>query len=354
MHIYEYLFTALIIFSILLASFSMVSVISEPSRIVSEKEQFKVAAQKLMTQILLGPGDPPEWGSNLTSENDLKTFGLSKYSETTRETYVLDTDKVLRLNNTLLKLDNTRSLFISPSFLRNLLNLGNEYGLALEFSPVLFVNVNRIFGSDKYEVKVNSENGGLPITGANVTARMYYYDVYNKKIANTDVVVSQTSYNGQCVVEFDGLHSEMKILTLVVEYYGVRIVKVFPTDPNLEKAYLFGEYLFLNKTCIPTDQAYEILVTRKAGRYAIEVVETRLDRIDDGKFKLAYVEPSTVALLTVSEDGRNFILALRETTLSYSLTQNVWSFPFAYSLERTALIGGSFYVVRLYLWRMSW
>ena len=38
----------------------------------------------------------------------------------------------------------------------------------------------------------------------------------------------------------------------------------------------------------------------------------------------------------------------------YSSIQDVVSFPFAYSLERSVIIGNSAYVARLYLWRMVW
>jgi len=352
MHIYEYLFTAIIILSMLFASSTMITTLSEPSRNVSEREQLKITAQKLMAQILLDPGDPADWGNDLTVEGNLKTFGLAKHSETTRDAYVLDPYKVLRLNDALLQLD--RSLYIPPSRLRDLLNLGNEYGLALEFSPALVVSIDKK-GSDRYELTVMSEYGGLPIVGANVTARMYYYDVDSNNVVGTDLIVNETEYRGKCIVDFGSIPSEMKILIVLVEYYGMRLVRVFSAGSNLIRAHLLGDFLFVDKTCtISRDEVYEIIVSKRFGGYSIENVESSLSKIEDGRFRLTYVEPSTVATLTVSQDGGNLIFSSLEANVTYSMIAGKWSFPFAYSVERTVTIGGSLYNLRLYLWRMSW
>jgi len=349
MHIYEYLFTAIIIVIILLSSSTMMGTFSEPSRSVSEKEQLKVAAQKLMTQLLLDPGDPPDWGSNIAiDESNLKTFGLAQHSETTREAYVLDPDKVLRL-------DNTHPLYIPPSSVINLLNLGYEYGFTLEIFPALNVSIAPQ-GSSKYKVSVSSEYGGLPIVDADVTARMYY--VSNGTIQRSppsDPLTNQTRANGECTLNFGSISGEMKVLILVINYHGVRVVKVFPAGSNVTRAYLIGEHLFLKEAYnISRNEAYEIIVEKRAGGYMIEDVKFSLNKMGDVKFNLTYVEPSTIAVLAVSEDGTRLIFTSKEVNLTYSSIPGVWSFPFAYSIERSVIIGGSAYIMRLYLWRMSW
>jgi len=353
MHIYEYLFTAIIIVAILLASSTMIGTFPEPSRGISEKEQLKVAAQKLMTQLLLDPGDPPDWGSNVAiNESNLKTFGLAKYSETTREAYVLDPDKVLRLNS-------THPFYIPPSSVINLLNLGYEYGFTLEIFPALNVSIAPQ-GSGKYEVSVSSEYGGLPIVDASVTARMYYVSNGTiKRSPPSAPLTSQTRVNGECTFNFSDISSDMKVLILVINYHGVRVVKVFPAGSNVTRAYLIGEHLFLNEAYnISSNEAYEIIVdknfTSSTSGYMIEDLKFSLNKVEDKKFDLTYVEPSTVAVLAVSEDGTRLIFTSKEVNLTYSSIPGVWSFPFAYSVERSVIIGGSAYIVRLYLWRMSW
>ena len=344
MHIYEYLFTAIIIVTILLASSTMIGTLSGPSRSVSEKEQLKVAAQKIITQLLLDTGDPSDWGSDVTiDESNLKAFGLAKHGETTRDAYVLDPDKVLRL-------DNTHPLFIHPSRIINLLNLGKEYGLTLEIFPAIKVNLT--IDSNEYKVKVSSEYGELPIFGADVTARMYYAS--NGAINRSLTLTSQTRANGECTFNFGNISSEMKVLILGINYYGVRVVKVFPAG-SVAKAHFVGNHLFLNEAYnISGNEAYEIIVEKRDGGYMIEDVKFSLDKVGDVKFDLTYVEPSTVAILAISEDGTKLIFASKEVNLTYSSIPGVWSFPFAYSVERSVVIGGSAYIVRMYLWRMSW
>jgi len=351
MHIYEYLFTAIIIVLILLSSSTMIETISEPSRSTSEKEQLKVTAQKLMTQLLLDPGNPPDWGNNIDIDpSNLTTFGLAKYSETTREAYVLDADKVLRL-------DNTNPLFLPPSSVINLLNLGYEYGFALEFYPALNVTIapiNSTSSSDRYNINVTEYNE-LPIVMADVTARMYYYNSSSQTIATTGAIFNQTGADGKCIVDFGNVTTEMKILSLVINYYGIRIVKSFTVGSNVTQVHLIGNHALLNQPYNLSSSATEIIVTKKDGVYTIESVKSNLNKINATIFELAYVEPSTVAILTVSEDGTKLILASKEATLTYSSIQGVsLSFPFAYSIERSVTIGGSAYIVRLYLWRMSW
>ena len=344
MHIYEYLFTAIIIVLILLSSSTMISTISEPSHSTSEKEQLKVTAQKIMTQILLDPGNPSEWGSYVDiNENNLTTFGLAKYSETTREAYVLDPSKVLRLDSAI-----PSQFYISPSRVIDLLNLGYDYGFALEFYPALIVDYN----ATTNEVSVNSQQDGLPIWLANVYARMYYYNETSGQIESTFQINTITGVNGTCIVDF-GIHPEKKILILVVDYYGVRVMKVVdPSGSNVMRAYLLGNRLYGASNI--SDNAIEIMVHRKAGRYAIENVTYSTSKEN--------IEPTTVAILALSDDSNQMIFAPRlpvsdaseEARLTYSSIQGVeLSFPFAYSVERSVIICGSAYIVRLYLWRMS-
>jgi hypothetical protein len=350
MHIYEYLFTAVIIVSILLASSIMIVTLSEPTLDVSEKEQLKVAAQKIMAQLLLDPGDPPDWGSNINiNESNLRTFGLAKHGETTRQSYALDPDKVLRLNS-------TNPLFISPSSVINLLNLGNDYGLALNFSTALNVDIQRDIALDRYNVSVSSEYGELPIAGARVAAKMYYA---TDQTISSENKSGTTSYDGKCTIDFSSISTEMKVLIVVVDYYGVRVTKVRPVGSNVTPAHVVGNYLFLNGTSgISGNEVYEVIVTKKDAEYAIENVTSRLDFVSPGKFNLAHVEPSAIAILAVSEDGSSLVLASRDATLIYSSISGFdisqQSLPMAYSLERTVMIGDSTYIARLYLWRLSW
>jgi hypothetical protein len=348
MHIYEYLFAAILIVIIVIASSTMVETLSEPARSTSEKEQLKVAAQKIITQILLDPGDPSDWGSNIAiNENNLKAFGLAKSSNTTREAYVLDTDKVLRL-------DNTNPLYIPPSKILNLLNLGYEYGFALDIHPALNVTITNL-SLDEYKVNVTSEYGETPIIGANVTAKLYFFNNITQKIDNIPIPISPTDIDGKYIFDFGDTQTQKKVLFVVVDYYGIHVVKTYiPSTSSVVEAYLIGHNIFLDSTYTIFGNVTQVLVTKENGEYTIKNVTTPVNKIETGKYSMTYVEPSATKILAMSESN-TLIFASRDATLIYSSIEGVsLSFPFAYSIERSLIIGGSVYVVRLYLWRMSW
>lgn len=356
MQTYEYLFTALIIIAILLAASSMIAMISDPSQGVAEKEQLKVAAQKFLAQVLLDGGEPVDWGSNINigAANPPTTFGLAEHSEIAREAYVLDPYKVLRLNSTLCQSDKTKALYIHPANVTTLLNLGHEYGIALEVFPALFVNASDLSGGDRYEIKVNSEYGDVPISGAIVTARMFYYNGTNQNVGATSNLTATTDSEGKCVIDFGSNVMENKVVCVVVDFNDLRVIRVFPSPDVYPLAHFFGNRLYGDDGL--SGNVTEIVVMKKAGEYVIENVTFPISRVGEGEFDVAYIEPETVAIVGVSNtlDGARLIAASKEINVKYSSMPDVWSFPFAYSMERTVSIGGSAYFVRLYLWRMSW
>jgi hypothetical protein len=355
LNIYEYLFAAVIIVIILLGSSVMIGTLSDPHRDVSEKEQLKDAAQKILTQILLDPGDPPDWGNNITiGETDLSRFGLARYGESTREAYVLDLDKVLRLNRT------EQPYLISPTCVLNLLNLGQDYGFALEISSPLIVNISETPNTDRYEISVSSEYGEIPMASADVAAKIYYFNSTENEITSTAALYNYTSYNGKCTVDFGNIPTEMKTLIVAVNYYGVRLVKTYTPilqTPTVVPANMLGNYIFSSDLSITSEkEAYEIIVAKNvtSGKYMIEDVTFNLSKVAPTQYELSYLDPYTVTTLALSEDNSKLVVASRDATSTYSSISGSWSFPFAYSLERTVTVGFSTYVVRLYIWRMSW
>jgi len=348
----DYLFAAVIIVTIVFASSTMIMTISEPIRTMSEREQLKIVSQKLMAQILLNPGDPGDWGKDIsTEEGNLKTFGIAMYSETTREAYALDPDKVLRLNSGLRELNSTRRLYVSPSRVINLLNLGKDYGLALEIHPALKVEVQKTPGLDNYTVSVKAPDSELPMVGASVTARMYYYNAGG--ISSLNSTTQKTDYEGKARFDLVSIPTEMKVLVFVVDYNGISVLKLF-RGSSVITGYLLGNHLFINKASSVSGNVKEVIIIKKAGGYAVEAITSSLTKVEEERFDLTYVEPSTVAVLVISEDGASLVLASREVEMTYSSIPGTVSFPFSYSVERTVIINGSAYIMRLHLWRMSW
>ena len=369
MHIYEYLFTGIIIVAILLSSSIMITTLSEPTTEVSEKEQLKVAAEKLITQILLDPGHPLDWGSDTTVEPD--SFGLAKHNETMREAYTLDPDKVLRLN-----LKENSSYYMPPSLVLELLNLGNDYGLAIEIYTPLDVSLYPVNVSrDIYEIGVFSEHMGLPVANAVINASLFF--LTGGKNISSAKASARTGDEGKCLVDFSNYVPQAteilgRIIIVVVDYSstvetlqkllpyattGIRVVKVFALESRVRQASILGNHVLFDEPINLDSEVHEIIVVKQneTSGYAIIDVRSELDRSTVEMPTFIHFEPFTVAALAVTEDGANLVLATRTMTLTYTSLPGVRVFPaLAHSIERTVIIDGSTYTIRLTLWRMTW
>lgn len=344
MEFYEYLFTAILIFSILIASSIMIVPMVQPSRNVTEKEQIKIVTQKIMTQLVLNTGDPPDWGSDTSiRSDDLTAFGLAKYADTTRDAYVLDADKVNRL------ISNNPSIQINPSTAAKLLNLDADYGFAIEFYPALDVHIST--ESNKYSITVKSPQTGSPIVNAKITAKMF--SVTDGNIVGSDQKEDSTATNGKCTIEFDDTNTEMKVLAVAISYNGLNMV-TFKAAENVKQAKIIGNRLYVNEH-YDISSAIEIITVKSSAGYSIQNLPRpfNLISINEKTYELEYVEPSTVAVLAT--DGNTLIFASKEIPkLTYSTIQDADSLPLAYTLERMVTIADSAYYLRLQVWRMSW
>ena len=360
MHIYEYLFAGVIIIALLIGSTVMVTTLATPASNASDKDQLKVTAEKIMTQMLLDSGYPNNWGSDKTPAQDLKVFGLAKYGQTSRQAYELDADKVLRLGS---NIGGDSSYFIpptnTPNSAVNLLNLANqqgaaEYGFTLEFRETLQISAPQPSASG-YSITVSSEYN-LPIIGAEVSATLYSVNA-ESKIASQGPAYGKTGNDGSYVLPFDFNPStgSAKVLVVAVDYYGVQAVKFFYSSTNTLPATLFGNSLLSNQSYTINSGAdsREILLIQTSQGY-----ETRDIAVGNSGAPNSFTlsnppEPSAVAVLAVSS-GNTLVIAYRDfSAISYRTIPAVQSAPMAYSLQRTVLIDGSTYTATLYFWRMS-
>ena len=354
MHIYDYLFAAVIIVALLLGSTIMVTTFSSPASIASDKDLLKMAAEKIMIQLLLDPGYPYNWGSDNTSTQDLKVFGLAKCGETSRQAYELDPDKVLRINSAL---EGSGFNFVNATIAANLLSLHNtqgslDYGFTLEFNETLQVNISPLV-NDEYSVTVLSDYA-LPIIGATVSATLYY--VNESSIRSVGPAYNQTSYDGSCTFNLSTASgSSSKVLAVAVDYYGDQATKFFNAGTAVP-AYLFGNSI------LPYPSSYN-MANGSDCREIILIQNTT--GIETRDFKIGYsvnstnftldnvLEPFALGVLAVSQE-QQLIYAQRDFSgISYRTIPAVRSAASAYSLERTVFIGGATYTATLYFWRMS-
>jgi len=354
MHSYEYIFTAIIVFAILIASTTLVSIMPQTALNISDVEQLKMTAQKIMTQLILNSGNPPEWGSNITiGLNNLTAFGLAEYREVARAAYILDPDKVQRLSSNYVP----SSLYIPPNKVIELFNLGRDYGLKLEFIPALNVSVNAQQISNRIVVSVNvvSEQS-TPIVNANVTARAFY--LQNGQINKTSLILNYTDIDGSCNIEFNNMSSDVVLITLLVDYHGIRIIKTHILG-SFSKSYFIGSNLIINSSLnVANNIAYQVIAFKSGENYIIDYVSCNLTSSPSplsnyNVYSMTYVEPYAIALLAVTDEG-NLTIACKNVPPSYSsISEEVYP-PLAYTIERPVTIGQSIYILRLHIWRMSW
>lgn len=349
----EYLFTGFIIIAILVGSSTMVTMLSEPHRVTSEKEHLKVIAQKITTQLILDPGMPLDWGSIMELEvEEITALGLAKHSETRRDAYNLDPDKVLRLDSSI----KPKRLYIPPSRALELLNLKGEYGFKIELQPVLNIAFHKNETNNKYEINVSTISG-TPIAGANVTARMYYFkEEEGFAFADPKDGPQTTNVYGNCEFDFN-VSSPRSVILLAVEQNGSRMVKMFKAGDQVGRALILGNCTLTEKAL--GGEAMEILL--EAGDNQLDIINVyhnlTLKKVEEGIYiyELGFLEPSLEAVLAISEDSSTLYYASNEMTLSqYSTVEGAGPTPLSYSLERSVRIGRSIYILRLYVWRMVW
>ncbi len=351
-HIYDYLFTSVIIVGILLASTIMITSFTINPRTNSDIDQLKTASEKIMTQLLLDPGYPYEWGSAYTAPDGLQVFGLAKLGETSREAFTLDADKILRLNS-------ATSFYVPPSIALNLLKITNDYGFTLEFNETLKVRASVIDSSDdSYSVTVTSEYN-QPVTNAKVSAQLFYLNPTENTIAFTQPVDAATQYDGKCAIDFPetNLPVSARVLIIVVNYLGAQMTYTYPVpESGAIAAHLLGDSLISNQpyTVNPTGDAREIVLCEGDQGYWLRQFAVK-NAGSLTQFKTSVQpEPSAIAVIVVTDTPAGLLVGFRDFSISYRSIPAIRSAALAYSVERTVLIGGSTYTVTLYFWRMSY
>ncbi len=354
MEVYEYVFAALVMVSVFTAAVYLAVTVLPPYRSVSEVDQLKIAAQKVMNNILLNPGYPHDWGGDVSVRAEgLASFGLASYTVLTREAYVLDQDKVQRLS------PEAGPLYVPPKVVLDLLGLGLEYGIKLEFIPVLNVRVEASQGSGGVSVRVRvTSERGVPVEGASVAVVAVCASGGGLDLPRSD---GRTDANGLCALSI-GCPQPVLLIT-IVDFQGARAVSVSTTPTsgsNVYRSLVFGKYLLVDESIgLSNPKAHQLFVSAgSSGALEVRSASCALTlRGFDGLggynvYDMGFEEPSLVAVVVVDE-GR-FLVAYKLVPESYSSIAGEVRPPISYSLERGVRIGLSHYNLRLTIWRMSW
>ncbi|ABL78320.1 hypothetical protein [Thermofilum pendens] len=264
----EYLALGVLIVLLIAVAYGMASTSMNTLGTVYEEQLFTVA-ERVMDKIVLTPGYPADWGTNISVTPDTLTdFGLALAG--TRTPYVVDPDKVMRLAN-LSTLPNP--LLLNASRLAQLLGLSENYGFRLRMRPMLVVSVKpvayRQFGNWNFSsiFQVNVTNYyGLGIPNANVTGM---YVIVRVNPGNGEVEKKQvfaksnlTGPLGTCTLDYRSELSNyfnkqrtdrwfFAFLILRAEWQG--FVSVAGYAPTAQRGvpvegYIIGKYIFVDRT----------------------------------------------------------------------------------------------------------
>ncbi|WP_288007739.1 hypothetical protein, partial [Thermofilum sp.] len=265
----EYLAVGLLIVLLVLAAHEMMSTITSTSETTHE-EQLYTIAERVMDKLILTPGYPVDWGTNIQVTPDtLQDFGLALYSA--HMPYIVDPDKVMRLAN-LSTLPNP--LLLNTTRLAQLLNL-EGYGFRLRIRPMLIVNItptdyypyHTYRFMSRFEIAV-SNYYGLGIPNANITAMYVVVQVQpgagnNKgdvELKNIFTKTCLTDPVGRCTLDFTKdlqgfLKGQVKwffpFLIVRAEWQGFVSVAGYGSTSTGEapaQGYIIGNYVFLNRT----------------------------------------------------------------------------------------------------------
>lgn len=354
MKIYEHVFAAIILVTMLLAAVFLTSITPSLYRSTSEVEQLKMAAQKVMTQLLLSPGDPEDWGRNINVRaSNLMSFGLAVSTFFTREAFVLDPDKVQRLNE-----DLPGDLYVPPERFLELLGLGSrnrlDYGVKIDFIPVLKVNISFSRAANKAYVNVYVVSElGVPIIGANVTLGAFY--VMNGRIGLLQKL-GITDFNGNCTIDLSDPYHNPSFILAIVSYHGLQAMKFMNVNSHI--GYLIGDYILVGSGLeVDNTSAVQVFIVPSTEGPKLRNVGCNISSYTTMTnykvYSVSYLEPNIVAVAILTRGGE-LAIAYKAIPESYSSVHGEVHAPLAYMLERSVKIGFSTYTIRLRIWRMTW
>jgi len=261
-----------------------------PLEAVQEHELENVA-NTILDRILLTPGSPSDWGSNIAvTQGAMTSFGLAKEGSTTLMD--LDPSKVMRLADPAL-FPIPRSLHIDPIRAATLLGLRSDirYGFLVTITPALNISATQVSNVSLYKggdmipsvlsVGVLSYDL-IPAANAEVRALIVLSVLYPEKDQDLSEVYATTisattDWQGRCVVNatgwLAGLHDDLSkkelkksyiSVMVYAEYHGITSAVVFDFGSTIRGGSI-GDYLFVNASQVYVPgQKY-----KKKGQYTL-------------------------------------------------------------------------------------
>ena len=393
----EYVAISLVAVVLVLSTLSSMHALVQGVKLV-ESEQLYTVAERVLNKVLLTPGRPINWGTDLTvTEDNMTDFGLALAGS--QEPYVLDPDKLMRLVN--------YSWFGNPAFLdprhvASLLKL-EGYGFALEFAPLFTLRATPLAVDPDTGVAVqfrvtaiNYED--MPLANVNVTGLLLVLYSEGGCGLSTSAEVGYallrdsevTGIDGSCTLDYSSEFGALKpslpsggdkvtyVLILYGEWYGYRTASHYAPDQGALDVYLIGPYVIADYAVdappygavLLKDEALEALPDYSK---LVEVQKVVIECVGDEPgdwtpacrvlnrgaklyqlYRLEHVERlASHAILVGCRLGRLFAYVASKYPIEpvrYGLLEEVHAANLVV-LTRLVQVSGYSYAVRLYLWR---
>lgn len=363
-----------------------------------KSEQLYTVAERVLSKVLLTPGRPINWGTDLAvAEDNMTDFGLALAGS--QEPYVLDPDKLMRLvNYTWFR----NPAFLDPRRVAALLKL-EGYGFMLEFAPLYTLRAAPLALDPDTGVAVRFKvvavsYEDLPLGNVNVTGLLLVLyseggcglsspvDVGYALLRDSEV----TGIDGSCVLDYSSELETVKpslpnrgdkvtyALILYGEWHGYRVTSHYAPDQGAIEVYLIGPHVIAEHATeappygavLLKDEALEALPDYSK---LIEVRKVAMECVGDDPsdwtpacrvlnrgaklyqlYRLEHVERlASHAILVGCRLGRLFAYVASKYPVEpvrYGLLGEVHAANLVV-LTRLAQVSGYSYVVKLYLWR---
>jgi len=351
-------------------SLQMVGIISIPMQGVSDRQELQVTGEKVMTQIL-SKGSPTNWGNILNNTNPNFYFGLAKQDYTTRETYVLDANKVQRLSS-------NHPYNLNTLDVQKALNIERTFGFAIQLTPVFDINVTKQ-STDIFKVDMHWHRSGFPVSNANVTGQMFYLTVSGTINAFGNGKTSIIGVNGttQTSLDFSGANPGLKVLVVMTDYLGVRAYSIFDASDVTNRTILaqqINDNILIDNqynTTSSNPTFFEIVSVRTSQlgyltKYSFNMIKVNTTLTDQGiapspassfrRYTINNPEQIVTGIFVVQNISGVPYLAIINSTfgnLTFNTSPGLTVFPPGIQLDRLVSIDDSLYNLRLNLWRLS-
>jgi len=270
------LFSGLVLVVVVSMLLSFLYPVAYGSLSVTKEQQLENIARIAMDKILLTPGYPADWGSNIAvNVSCMTSFGLAKGGS--GAPYELDLDKVMRLaNNSEFILPEV--LHLDPLQVAHLLGLRTtqRYGFMITITPALNMSATELAHfalapgnvvPSILDVRVfNTAKEPAPASKVTVLAILsVVYSGGTGDISQVNATTSSalTDWQGKCIIEITGWLSTLKAqlsgkelkkshvsVMIFAEYQGIRSTIPFDFGETLYGSAL-GDLLFVH---FPEDQ----------------------------------------------------------------------------------------------------